>query len=69
MTVLGKPMSEKEKYLSFRVAADVVQMAKTIVAVRGGTISDLISDICRPVLAKKIEQLIKENAFLPKPEK
>ncbi len=51
---------------SVRIPADVVQMARTVVSVTDITISELIAEICRPVLRKKIEQLQKEGRFLPK---
>ncbi len=53
---------------SVRIAADVLQMARTIVSVSDVTISELIAETCRPIFRKRIEQLQREGRFLPKPD-
>jgi hypothetical protein len=52
---------------SVKLAGDVVQMARTVVAARGGAMSTLISDICRPLLQKTIKEMQDRGEFLPKP--
>ena len=50
---------------SVRIAGDVVKMARMIDAVRGGGISKIISDTCRPVFAKLLKQMAADGEFEP----
>jgi hypothetical protein len=43
---------EKAKTLSVKLHEDVVESARIIAAYQGGTMTDLLSDILRPILAK-----------------
>ncbi len=52
---------------SARVALDVLKMARAIVAIRGGSVTDLISDTCRPAFAKIIREMQQAGEFLPDP--
>jgi hypothetical protein len=43
---------QKQETLSVKLHLDVVESARIVVAYRGGTMTDLLSDVLRPVLAK-----------------
>lgn len=53
---------------SVKIDADVVQMARTIVANRGGGMDKLVSDTCRPIFRKLIERMIEAGEMLPEPK-
>jgi hypothetical protein len=50
-----------------RISADVAQMARVVASVEGGTISKLISEICRPVLTKRVQALMDAGRLIPPP--
>ena len=54
---------------SVRIAGDVVQMARTLVAMQGGTMSDCISDLVRPLIRRKLEEAIEQGKAFPPPKK
>ncbi len=56
--VVDKPVN-----LSVKLPIDVVESARIIVAIEGGTITDLLGDLLRPLLTKM------ERAALAKREK
>lgn len=43
---------DKPKTLSAKLTVDVIESARIIAAIRGVTITDLLSDILRPILAE-----------------
>jgi hypothetical protein len=45
-----------------RIEEDVLQLARQIVAFKGGTISSLLSETLRPILTEKYETLIRAAA-------
>lgn len=45
-------LEEKMKYLSVKLASDVVESARIVAAFRGVTMADLMGDALRPILAK-----------------
>ncbi len=60
-----KPNTEQ----SVKIHGDVVQMARTVVSVRGGSMSDLISNLARPKLLETLEEIQKRGELFPKPKK
>jgi hypothetical protein len=50
---------------SAKIHGDVLQMARTVVSVEGGSVTKLLSEICRPVLEKRVKQLIDSGALIP----
>ncbi len=66
---LEKPMSKRSdepgKDQSVRIAGDVVQMARTISSITGGSMADVISKAARPVLRGIVADLIKSGKHLP----
>lgn len=50
---LGGPMAgEKSKTLSVKLPADVVESVRIVAAYRGETITDLLGNLLRPLLAE-----------------
>jgi hypothetical protein len=50
---------------SVRLDADVVQMARAIVAIKGGSMAGLISDLARPLLQETVRKMQAKGEFLP----
>lgn len=51
--LMDAPMTdEKPKALSVKLHVDVIEAARIVAAYRGEPISDMLSDILRPILAK-----------------
>lgn len=53
---------------SAKIPLDVLKMARAVVGIRGGSVSQLIGEICRPALVRMIQDMQKSGEFLPKPE-
>lgn len=53
---------------SAKVHLDVLKMARAIVSIRGGSVTDLISNTCRPAFTKIITEMVKAGEFVPKPD-
>jgi hypothetical protein len=54
-TLLEMPMassSEKPKTMPVKLAVDVIESARVVSSMRGEAMSDLLSDILRPILSK-----------------
>jgi hypothetical protein len=53
MPMLDPPMAdEKIKNLSVKLHMDVIEAARIVSAFRGETMTDMLSDILRPILAR-----------------
>lgn len=63
-----KADTEPHQGQAAKVHTDVLKMARAIVGIRGGSVTDLISNTCRPEFVKIIQQMQKAGEFLPKPE-
>jgi hypothetical protein len=50
------------------IHTDVLKMARAIVGIRGGSVTQLISETCRPEFIRIIQEMQKSGEFLPKPE-
>lgn len=67
--LMGRKKTASSDQEAVRIDGDVVRMARTIASVSDSdTISRLVSETCRPVFRKKLEDMIKKGVFLP-PEK
>jgi hypothetical protein len=62
-TTLDPPMAdEKPKTLSTKLHIDVIEAARIVSAYRNETITDMLSDILRPILARmEKEEVAKRN--------
>ena len=61
--LLELPMpDEKSKTLSIKLATDVVETARVVAALRGVSMTDMLSDLIRPTLKQWEEQEIQRRA-------
>ncbi len=61
--LLEPPMStEKPKTLSIKLHMDVIESARIVAAFRGVAMTDMLSDILRPVLAEMEREEIAKRA-------
>jgi hypothetical protein len=61
--LLDPPMAdEKPKTLSVKLNMDVVESARIVAAYRGETITDLLSDILRPILDRMEHEEVAKRA-------
>ncbi|MGP0070173.1 MAG: hypothetical protein ACLQGP_42065 [Isosphaeraceae bacterium] len=61
--LLESPMSaEKSKTLSIKLASDVVETARVVAALRGVSMTDMLSDMIRPTLKEWEEEEIQRRA-------
>jgi hypothetical protein len=51
-----------------KVHLDVLKMARAIVGIRGGSVTQLVSDTCRPAFVRIIQEMQRSGEFLPKQE-
>lgn len=51
---------------SAKIPADVMRMARIVVAVRGGSISSLIGNLARPGLAKLLKEIHERGELTPR---
>jgi hypothetical protein len=59
---------DKPKTQSVKLATDVVESARVVAALRGVSMTDMISDFLRPTLAKwESEEIQKRASAMPKP--
>jgi len=65
---LEPPMAdEKPKTLSMKLHVDVIESARIVAAYRGEAMTDMLSDILRPILAKmEREEVAKRTGEKPK---
>lgn len=63
-----KADAETHQGQAAKVHTDVLKMARAIVGIRGGSVTDLISSTCRPVFVKIIQEMQRSGEFLPKPD-
>jgi hypothetical protein len=60
--LLDEPMAgEKPKTLAAKLHMDVIESARIVAAYRGETITDLLSDILRPVLARMEQEEVSKR--------
>jgi len=63
---LDEPMAEqKQETSSVKLHLDVVESARIVVAYRGGTMTDMLSDILRPILAKMEREAVAKRSKAP----
>ena len=63
------PMSDdKPKTLSVKLHLDVIESARIVAAFTGETMTDLMSDILRPALAKMETEAIARRTGRPRPK-
>jgi hypothetical protein len=63
-------MAEEKKAMSIKMPFDVIESARIVSAFRGESMTDLISDILRPALAKmEREEIKKRSDVMPKTER
>jgi cell pole-organizing protein PopZ len=69
--LLETPMSaEKSKTLSIKLATDVVESARVVAALRGVSMTDMLSDMIRPTLKEwEDEEIQRRAAGIAKPKK
>ena len=66
-TLLETPMTEdKPKTISVKLRTATVESARIVVAYTGGTLTDHLSDILDPILAKQEEEEIAKRHKPPK---
>lgn len=63
-----KPEADAPPGQSAKIHTDVLKMARAIVAIRGGSVTELISDTCRPVFVKLVQEMQRAGEFVPKPD-
>lgn len=51
-----------------KIHLDVLKMARAIVGIRGGSVTELISNTCRPEFTKIIQEMQRKGEFIPKVE-
>ena len=60
---LDEPMADqKQETLSVKLHLDVIETARIVNAYRGGTMTDMLSDILRPILAKMEREEVARRA-------
>lgn len=70
LAVLDPPMSEeKSKTLSVKLHLDVIESARIVAAYRGDAMTDMLSDILRPILAKMEREEVTKRSKEDKPAK
>lgn len=68
--VLELPMAdEKSKTLSVKLHIDVIESARIVAAYRGEAMTDMLSDILRPILVKMEREEVARRAKEEKPTK
>jgi hypothetical protein len=54
---LDSPMEdEKQKMISVKMPADVLESARILAAFRGVTMTDVMAEVLRPILAETVQQ-------------
>jgi hypothetical protein len=62
--------AEKPKTLSVKLHMDVIESARIVTAYKNETMTDLLSDLLRPALARlEREEVAKRTAEKPKPKR
>jgi hypothetical protein len=60
---------EKSKTLSVKLHVDVIETARIVAAYRGDSMTDLLSEILRPVLKKMEKEEVEKRAKAESPPK
>jgi hypothetical protein len=71
LLTMDVPMAgEKPKTQSIKLATDVVELARVIAALRGVSMTDMLSDYLRPTLVQwEREEIKKRSDMMPKTER
>jgi hypothetical protein len=67
--VAEMPMADARKTLSAKLHADVVEAARIVAAYRGESITDMLSDLLRPILARMEQDEVAKRSKPGKPGK
>ncbi len=59
----NEPNQPKDQ--SAKISWDVLRMARVVVSVKGGSVTKLISDLVRPLLARMVKQLQDNGELIP----
>lgn len=67
VAMVDEPMADdKPKTLSVKLALDVIESARVVAALTGEPMTDILSDILRPIIFKREQEELAKRTKAPK---